>query len=305
MTPKQRQRLARILRRTAADVEAESPINLGDEGAVAAAINIVDTAELLDLIAKWGWIVDSPMVAHAPPAMPEPEPPPVTQPPSTTLPEVPPMVDLAAMVVIGKAIHSIGNCITRNNGGLCTITVDQSVLQSQSGYGIYADTSTFTKVNASHIESVNYYCLRGHHIRLESTGSMWISPNHSFRIYGWRQGYSQRDTFNVEYLRLGGGGSDEWTNEIDTGGTPAAPIVFSDGRILATKQVTIYDATHDITFRNMDFAGTGKIFIDLGATNIRFENCRNMPTVDVKGQSSAQLAARGIVIIAGTTVTIT
>lgn len=295
-TMRKRQRLARILRRTAADVEAGVAVDLSgaDEGTVSAAANVVDAAELLDVIGKWGWIVDSPMVAHAPPAVVEP--PPATQPPTTTLPEVPPMVDLAAMVVIGKAIHSIGNCITRNNGGNCTITVDQSVLQSQSGYGIYADTSTFTKVSASHVESVNYYCLRGHHIRFESTGSMWISPMHSFRIYGWRQGYSDRDTFNVEYLRLGGGGSDEWTNEIDTGGTPAAPIVFSGGRIHATKQVTIYDATHDITFRNMDFAGTGKIFIDLGATNIRFENCRNMPTIDVKGQSALQLAARGIVI---------
>ena len=85
MTDKQAQRLARILRRTAADVEAgvkASPPT--DDGAIAA-VNTVDVGELLEVINQWGFIVDQPMQAHAPVVEPPPVEPPVEPPPTGTL----------------------------------------------------------------------------------------------------------------------------------------------------------------------------------------------------------------------------
>lgn len=219
----------------------------------------------------------------------------VDTPPTGELDLVQPMVDLPAMNLIRQGIHSEGNCITRNNGGTCTIRVDHGECVSQSGYGVYADGSSFTRFDHARIESKNYYCLRGSHRRLESNDSTFVSPHHSFRIYNWIQGYSLRDTFNVEYLRLGGGGANEWVDPINTGGTPELPIRFEGGHIAATAQVTFYSATHDFEFIDVDFAGTRKLFIDSGAKGLKFIRPKNMPPVDTKGATPSQLAARNIV----------
>lgn len=209
---------------------------------------------------------------------------------------IPPMIDLPAMNVIRQTIDSEGNCITRNNGGHCTITLDHATLHSRSGYCIYADQSDYTKIGDSKLTADGYYVLRGTHPRMEIDRSTFTAPHHSFRPYGWRQGWSKGSTYNVEYMRFGGGAANEWTSPIDTGGTPENPIVYEGDRIAATMQCTFYDATHDFTFVDVDFAGTRKLFIDLGAKGLKFIRPRNLPTVDAKGASLAQLASRGISI---------
>lgn len=209
---------------------------------------------------------------------------------------MPPLVDQPTMSVINRTIDCEGNCITRNNGGHCTINVDHAVLHSRSGYCMYADTSDLTRVHASNLTADGYYVLRGTHTVIEATASNFKAPNHSFRPYAWRGGFVRDCNFDVEYARIGGGAANEWENPIDTGGTPDDPIEWTGGRISATMQVTLYSATHDMIFDGVDWQGTRKIFIDTGARRIVFRNSKNFPPVDTKGQSQAQLQLRGVVL---------
>lgn len=208
-----------------------------------------------------------------------------------------PLVDQPQMSVINRTIDCEGNCITRNNGGHCTINLDHAVLHSRSGYCVYADTSDLTRIHASNLTADGYYVLRGTHTVIEATASNFKAANHSFRPYAWRGGFVRDCNFDVEYIRIGGGAANEWENPIDTGGTPDDPIEWTGGRISATAQVTFYNKTHDFIFTDVDFGGTRKLFIDLGAKGLKFIRPRNLPTVDTKGQSTAQLAARGISIV--------
>lgn len=207
-----------------------------------------------------------------------------------------PLVDRPVMNVIGESIESEGNCITRNNGGHCTIELDDASLVSRSGYCIYADSSDYTRIkNNSRLEAKNYYVLRGTHTRMEIDDSKFIAPHHSFRPYAWKRGWSRNSVYMVEYMRLGGGAANEWENPVDTGGTPDAPIRFEGDKIQASMQVTFYSATHDFEFIDCDFAGTRKLFIDSGAKGLKFIRPKNMPPVDTKGATASQLAARNIV----------
>lgn len=216
--------------------------------------------------------------------------PPPPPPPTTALTPHAPVKDQNVNLSNVKIAVVSGDCVLGNNGNRITIALANSELKTDSGYCIYAAPSTKTVLNNVKATSTAYYVLRGIHEQYESQDSTLIA-GHSWRVYGCNGGFSKRDTYDVGQLRCGGGAADEWNSE-----QPFANFVFEDDRIQARQQVTIYDATHDVVFRRCDFAGTGKIFIDLGAKNIRFEQCVNLPVIDVKGQTQSQLAARGIVI---------
>jgi len=257
---------------------------------------VVDTSDLLWVIGKWGQddgyggLVGTAHLLAVISAWEASEPDPI----GGDL--IAPLVDQPAMNVLNASIHAEANCITRNNGGQCVINCDDFELISQNGYGIYADSSTRTILNKGVVESKHYYAIRGRHIDLRADDVTFRCPEHSVRLYGWREGYMRNCVIEGEYFRAGGGAADEWVNPMDTGGTPEAPIVVEGGRLSLTKQLTIYNATHDMVFAPASWQGTTKIFIDTGAKNITIGG-PNKPYIDTKGQSAVQLAARGIKIV--------
>lgn len=217
------------------------------------------------------------------------EPPPV-QPPSTTFVDHAPIKDQSVNLANVKINAPTGDCIMSNNGVQVTIKLVHAILTSNGGYGIYAAPSTLTQLSDVSI-ATPYYAIRGQHTRYESDHCR-IQGGHSWRVYNCTGGFSVDDEYTVGQLRCGGGAANEWDNP-----QQFANFRFERCRIRAQQQVTIYNATHDVDFIDCDFSGTGKIFIDLGAKNIRFTRCVNLPVIDTKGQTAAQLQQRGIAFI--------
>lgn len=72
-------------------------------------------------------------------------------------------------------------------------------------------------------------------------------------------------------MMLGGGYANEW----DAPG-PFESFTFQDGSI-AVPSIEIYPATKNVTFKNMNFAGTGHITLWDGSKNTVFQGCTNLP----------------------------
>ena len=72
-------------------------------------------------------------------------------------------------------------------------------------------------------------------------------------------------------MMLGGGYANEW----DTPG-PFQNFLFADG-FIRVPSIEIYGATKDVTFRNMDFAGTNHITLWDGSQRTIFQGCKNLP----------------------------
>lgn len=279
MTDKQAQRLARILRRTAADVEAgvkASPPT--DDGAIAA-VNTVDVGELLEVINQWGFIVDQPMQAHAP----------STEPPVPGLTPSDPITPSGTKTISGLHITAtVGNGITCTDKNANLTLTNLEVDSRDYGMWFEGKTATLTRVIFRTHGGGNDYGSRAY-----PTVS-WRSSDCTFdnseghikaagRFIQCPDFQSTRDRFNGGRLMCGGGAANEWESEQPFKG------VWKDG-FVACESVQVYDKSHS-TFENMDFAGTGHLYVDDGGTLI-LKGCKSVP--EIKRKSTA-----------GTTVTIT
>lgn len=103
----------------------------------------------------------------------------------------------------------------------------------------------------------------------------------AFRAMQCTDFISDGDTFKGGRLMSGGGVENEWDNE------QPAVRVYRNG-FIACESVEVYDKSHS-TFENMDFAGTGHIFVDDGGTLI-LKNCRNVPTIKRKSTTGTTVS---------------
>lgn len=238
------------MRRAAADVEAGVPVSLAgaeDEGAVAAAtVNIVDTAELLDVIAKWGWIVDSPLQAHQ------------------LTPSEPPVTGLTPSGAITPSgtrtyrdlhiVASVGNGITCTDKNADLTLINMEV--DARDYGMWFEGK---RLSASHVIFRTHGGGNDYGARAYPTQS-WRTDHCTFdnteahikaagRFINCPDFLSESDTFKGGRLMLGGGAAVESDNQLPFMGT------LRNAKI-ACETVEVYAAS-SVRFEQCDFTGSG------------------------------------------------
>lgn len=180
---------------------------------------------------------------------------------------------------------SVANCEIRStNYGIYCGDVDEINL---------ANVAIFCDPNGGDSYSIRACVNRA----FSSTDCEFHSGIKAFRIPECHGGTHKRFKITGDRAMLGGGYANEWQSP----GT-FENVAFEDGEI-DVNSVEIYNATHNVSFTRVNFAGTGHISIQFGAHHITFAGCTNQPEIkyfDANGNrytpTAAQLSARGISI---------
>src|SRR6185503_12901685 len=158
--------------------------------------------------------------------------------------------------------------------GLLNIT--NCVINSVNA-GIYCGSCQGVRLNNVHIQTGNGgndYTIRGTFAKYTSVNSSFISNGKSWRIYGLvNGGSSTNDVIVGGIMWIGGGSADSWQNPL-----PFQYFAFN-GTSISASSVEIMAQTHDVTFNNVDFAGTDHISIHGPAHNITFNHCQHLPEI--------------------------
>lgn len=202
-------------------------------------------------------------------------------------PSDPISLDDGATTIANTSITGATGIVGDNATHVTTLDVSNVIIHS-TNYGIYLGQCD--NLNLSHADITcdpnggDSYSIRGNITHLVSADSTYRSGIKAFRIYGCEGGSSTRDTISGDRLMLGGGYADEWG--------PAGPFhnfTFTDDHI-AVNSVEMYNDTNNVTFDNVDFAGTDHISIQAGAHDITFRNCRNLPEIRLYDASGNRMA---------------
>lgn len=189
-----------------------------------------------------------------------------------------------------------------NNRWCPLIEISDSLIEADA-YAAWLQTA-YAKFMRTTFRSRGYYSVRGQATRYESSDCTY-QGQHSWRMYNVRGGWCKRDVFDDESIRVGGGSANEWDGELPFGGTSEEPFLYERCIFKASVQMTIYDMDRWITYDTCDWTQCRKVRLELGARDIRFiDPHRHLSLteqpgkcwLDAKGQSAAQLAARGILI---------